>query len=77
MVGSFRAAGGPCERRPQTLTLTPLVQVREEQLEVRGSADAPVTGDNVTAMTYTRQVVREVLRYRPPAPMVPQANPQP
>lgn len=28
-------------------------------------------------MTYTRQVVREVLRFRPPAPMVPQITQAP
>ena len=47
-------------------------QVREEQLRIRGATDAAVTGENVVHMTYTRQVVKEVLRYRPPAPMVPQ-----
>ena len=52
------------------------VQVREEQMQIRGSAQAPVTGDNVGQMTYTRQVVREVLRFRPPAPMVPQVDPR-
>lgn len=51
-----------------------MVQVRQEQQQVRGSPQAPVTGDNVGQMTYTRQVVREVLRYRPPAPMVPQVG---
>ena len=30
-----------------------------------------VTGDVLYQMTYTRQVVKEVLRYRAPAPMVP------
>ncbi|KAK9813665.1 hypothetical protein WJX73_002257 [Symbiochloris irregularis] len=49
-----------------------LAKVREEQLRVRGSPDAPVTGEVLSQMTYTRQVVKEVLRLRPPAPMVPQ-----
>ena len=48
--------------------------MQEEQLRIRGSPDAPVTGENVGLMTYTRQVVKEVLRYRPPAPMVPQVR---
>ena len=46
--------------------------MRDEQLRIRGAPGAAVTGENVVHMTYTRQVVKEVLRYRPPAPMVPQ-----
>ncbi len=33
---------------------------------------APITGEVLNEMVYTRQVVKEVLRFRPPAPMVPQ-----
>ncbi|KAK9823344.1 hypothetical protein WJX72_002058 [[Myrmecia] bisecta] len=49
-----------------------LAKVREEQARVRPDPDALVTGAVLAEMTYTRQVVKEVLRFRPPAPMVPQ-----
>ncbi len=49
------------------------VQVREEQEALRPDPEALVTAEVLGGMTYTRQVVREILRYRPPAPMVPQA----
>ena len=48
-------------------------QVREEQAALRPNPESLVTGEVLGEMTYTRQVVREILRYRPPAPMVPQA----
>jgi len=46
-------------------------QVIEEQKAVRGDVNIPVSGDLLPSMRYTRQVVLEVLRYRPPATMVP------
>ena len=48
------------------------LQVRAEQRRLRPDLRAPVTGEVLNEMVYTRQVVKEVLRYRPPAPMVPQ-----
>lgn len=50
------------------------IQVREEQTRLRPDLDALVTGDVLNEMTFTRQVVKEILRYRPPAPMVPQVR---
>ena len=50
------------------------VQVREEQEALRPDPEALVTAEVLGGMIYTRQVVREILRYRPPAPMVPQAR---
>ncbi|GIL60159.1 hypothetical protein Vafri_14781 [Volvox africanus] len=49
-----------------------LARVRDEQERLRPDLDAPVTGDVLNEMSFTRQVVKEILRYRPPAPMVPQ-----
>ncbi len=49
-------------------------QVREEQTALRPDPEAVVTGEVLGQMTYTRQVVREILRFRPPAPMVPQVR---
>jgi C-22 sterol desaturase len=49
-----------------------LDRVREENLRVRnGDIHAPVTLDQLESMTYTRAVVRELLRWRPPVIMVP------
>ncbi|KAF2205763.1 cytochrome P450 sterol C-22 desaturas-like protein [Delitschia confertaspora ATCC 74209] len=49
-----------------------LDRVREENLRVRGGdRNAPATMDMLESMTYTRAVVKEVLRYRPPVLMVP------
>ena len=50
-------------------------QVREEQRRLRPDLSAPITGEVLNEMVYTRQVVKEVLRFRPPAPMVPQVCP--
>ena len=50
------------------------LQVREEQMRLRPDLNATITGDVLNEMTYSRQVVKEVLRYRPPAPMVPQVS---
>lgn len=55
-------------------------QVRAEVAAVRpdmGAANAaPLDGDTLYKMVYTRQVVKETLRYRPVAPMVPQVAAQ-
>lgn len=49
-----------------------LDKVREENLRVRGGDKKKVPNmDEVLSMTYTRAVVRELLRYRPPVLMVP------
>jgi sterol 22-desaturase len=49
-----------------------LDRVREENLKVRnGDIHAAVDMDQLESMTYTRAVVRELLRYRPPVIMVP------
>lgn len=50
------------------------MQVREEQERLRPDLSAPVTGEVLNEMHYTRQVVKEILRYRPAAPMVPQVG---
>ena len=47
------------------------VQVREEQAKLRPDTTVPINGEVLYQMTYARQVVKEVLRYRAPAPMVP------
>ena len=49
-----------------------LATVREEQERVRPDGAATIDGGVLGQMTYTRQVVKEILRYRAPAPMVPQ-----
>eukprot|EP00199_Chlamydomonas_sp_CCMP681_P000355 CAMPEP_0119116630 /NCGR_PEP_ID=MMETSP1180-20130426/52392_1 /TAXON_ID=3052 ORGANISM="Chlamydomonas cf sp, Strain CCMP681" /NCGR_SAMPLE_ID=MMETSP1180 /ASSEMBLY_ACC=CAM_ASM_000741 /LENGTH=544 /DNA_ID=CAMNT_0007105803 /DNA_START=25 /DNA_END=1659 /DNA_ORIENTATION=+ len=46
-------------------------KVRAEQQRLRPNLDAPFTGEELNQMTYTRQVIKEVLRFKPPAPMVP------
>ena len=46
--------------------------MREEQAALRLDPSAVVTGEVLQRMVYTRAVVREILRFRPPAPMVPQ-----
>ena len=49
-----------------------LAKVREEQLRVRdGEKDRRVDMDMLDKMVYTRAVVKETLRYRPPVLMVP------
>ncbi|KAI9769817.1 MAG: RNA polymerase C-22 sterol desaturase [Geoglossum simile] len=49
-----------------------LAKVREEQLRVRdGEKDRRVNMDMLDKMVYTRAVVKETLRYRPPVLMVP------
>lgn len=41
---------------------------------MRSDISAPITGELLNQMDYTRQVVREILRFRPAAPMVPQVR---
>jgi len=48
------------------------MQVREEQVSLRTDLKSSIAGEVLYKMTYARQVVKEVLRYRAPAPMVPQ-----
>ncbi|KAI9780400.1 MAG: RNA polymerase C-22 sterol desaturase [Peltula sp. TS41687] len=49
-----------------------LDRVREENLRVRdGDKDRRLTMDMLESMTYTRAVVKEILRYRPPVLMIP------
>lgn len=49
-----------------------LDKVREENLRLRnGDRNAPLTMDLLESSTYTRAVVKETLRYRPPVLMVP------
>lgn len=55
-----------------------LDRVRDENYKVRnGDINAPVDLDQLESMTYTRAVVRELLRYRPPVLMVPYAVKKP
>jgi C-22 sterol desaturase len=47
-------------------------KIREEQLAVRNNdPNVPLSLELIEKMTYTNQVVRETLRYRPPVLMVP------
>ncbi|KAK3956202.1 cytochrome P450 [Pseudoneurospora amorphoporcata] len=58
----------------QTMAQRPdvLDRVREENLKVRnGDIHASLNMEQLESMTYTRAVVRELLRYRPPVLMVP------
>jgi len=48
-----------------------LAKVREEQKMVRPDDSEPLSLNALNQMTYTRQVVREVLRIRAPATLVP------
>lgn len=49
-----------------------LDQVREENLRVRGGdRDVPFSMDLLESMVFTRAIVKETLRYRPPVIMVP------
>src|SRR2546423_1111365 len=49
-----------------------LAKVREENLRLRGGdRNVPFSMDLLESMTYTRAVVKETLRYRPPVIMVP------
>lgn len=48
-----------------------MAKVREEAQRIRPDPKAPVTLDDLEKMQYTRAVVKETLRYRPPVLMVP------
>lgn len=49
-----------------------LDKVREENIAIRnGDIHAPISLDQIESMPWTRAVVKEVLRYRPPVIMVP------
>lgn len=48
-----------------------LQKVREEGARLHPDPTTPVTLDNIDNMVYTRAVVKETLRYRPPVIMVP------
>lgn len=48
-----------------------LEKVREEQKRLRPDPLEPITPELVREMVYTTMVVKEVLRYRPPATLVP------
>lgn len=49
-----------------------LDRVRDENMKVRnGDPNAEINMDQLESLTYTRAVVRELLRYRPPVLMVP------
>jgi len=52
-----------------------LEKVRSEQKQIRPN-DEPITHDLLDKMTYTSMVVKEILRYRPPAIMVPHQTKQ-
>eukprot|EP00877_Chromochloris_zofingiensis_P010637 jgi/Chrzof1/5827/Cz16g17100.t1 len=54
-----------------------LEKVRAEQYAARKDLEATLTGESLVDMPYTRQVVKEILRFRPPAPMVPQIAKRP
>lgn len=50
-----------------------LARVRAEQYALRGdNLEGTLDGEKISQMVFTRQVVKEILRYRAPAPMVPQ-----
>lgn len=54
-------------QRPEILD-----RIRKENLEVRnGNINAPVNMDQLESLKYTRAVVKELLRYRPPVLMIP------
>jgi sterol 22-desaturase len=58
----------------QTVAQRPevLEKIREENLRVRnGDRNQRMTMDTLESLTYTRAVVKELLRYRPPVLMVP------
>jgi len=63
-----------------------LQRVREENFRIlrssggvkaAGTATTPITGDMLPHLRYTWQVMKEILRYRPPATMVPHATKKP
>jgi len=54
-----------------------LQKLREEQNLLRPNKNAPITPDTLAQLKYTWQVMKEVLRLRPPATIVPHITKQP
>jgi len=48
-----------------------LAKVREEQMRLRPTGNEPITVDMLAQMRYTHQTMKEMLRFRAPAPMLP------
>nr|ATG29927.1 CYP710A78 [Taxus chinensis] len=48
-----------------------LEKVREEQRRIRPNFDSPISPEQIREMKYTEMVVKEVIRFRPPATLVP------
>eukprot|EP01110_Echinostelium_bisporum_P009525 TRINITY_DN3342_c0_g1_i1.p1 TRINITY_DN3342_c0_g1~~TRINITY_DN3342_c0_g1_i1.p1 ORF type:complete len:477 (-),score=197.52 TRINITY_DN3342_c0_g1_i1:158-1588(-) len=53
-----------------------LQKIREEQARLRPNGE-PITYETLQKMQYTNACVKEILRYRPPAPMVPHIAQEP
>ncbi|KAI9816217.1 MAG: RNA polymerase C-22 sterol desaturase [Pycnora praestabilis] len=74
LFASQDATSSACTWLFQTMANRPevLEKVREENLAVRdGDRNARFSMDILEKMTYTRAVVKEILRYRPPVLMIP------
>jgi sterol 22-desaturase len=74
LFASQDATSSACTWLFQVMAQRPdiLDKVREENLQVRGGdRNQRLTMDSLESMTYTRAVVKELLRYRPPVLMVP------
>lgn len=74
LFASQDASSSACTWLFQKMAQRPdvLDRVREENLKVRnGDMHAEITMDQLESLTYTRAVVRELLRWRPPVIMVP------
>ncbi|KAH8681022.1 cytochrome P450 61 [Xylariales sp. PMI_506] len=74
LFASQDATSSACTNMFQILAQRPdvLDRVREENYKTRnGDIHAALTLDQLESMAYTRAVVRELLRYRPPVIMVP------
>jgi len=74
LFASQDATSSACTWLFQVMAQRPdvLDKVREENLAVRGGDKSKLVNmDQMLSMTYTRAVVKEILRYRPPVIMVP------
>ena len=74
LFASQDATSSACTWLFQTMAQRPdvLDRVREENMKVRnGDPYADLNMEQLESLTYTRAVVRELLRYRPPVLMVP------
>lgn len=74
LFASQDATSSACTWLFQTVAQRPdvLEKIREENIRIRnGNRDQKLSMDTLEAMTYTRAVVKELLRYRPPVLMVP------